>query len=184
MNGQRGFTLIEVVVTGIVSVVLSGIALSALYMANDQTDSGLLTLRLSQYSAVVTDQISRTTRGAFMVKSSGDVPGYIAPPYAEPFRGNEGSMVLCNRTGDTLGGYAIDAGGFLKELKHDLTGWAFQPFLIGKDTARIIAATSKFSMLTDRRGLDFRLHFYISKGGDTVKIPIHIEKVLCRNVDP
>src|SRR3954471_22518948 len=70
MNSQAGFTLIEALITGVLSTIVAGGILSALYMTNTQIQDGSAALRLSQLQSVVSDQIHRSARLSAGAKDS------------------------------------------------------------------------------------------------------------------
>jgi prepilin-type N-terminal cleavage/methylation domain-containing protein len=179
---QAGFSLIEVLAASMISVLLAGVAYATFKLSNDQLEDGALGLRASQYATVALDQVSSTARSAYVVKKHGDPATALTAPFADPAYAALDTLVFCNRTGDTLGGYAAD-GNYLREMVGGGPGWHFVPFRIGVDTVRIFPATSSFGILPNRRGVEIRLHFYLAKDGDTAKLPVHRAQFLCRNTE-
>ena len=78
MKRTSGFTLVEAVATGAISVILAGTILSTLKMNSNQLREGTARLRIGQIASTVSDQIRRQARAAALVKTAGDHP-YNAP---------------------------------------------------------------------------------------------------------
>jgi type II secretory pathway pseudopilin PulG len=181
MRGQGGFTLIEAMVTGILSTMVAAVALALLKMSSDQVKEGSATLSLAATYSAVSEAIHRAGRNAVVVKTAGDPPG--SPPgtvlgadTVTAESNNIREVVFCNGLGDSLGGFRI-VSGTLHELAGPLHGRSWIPMVVGPDPVRLDDNASNFDLKANRAGIHFYLRL-VTAAGDT--LPPVKETVLCR----
>jgi type II secretory pathway pseudopilin PulG len=184
LNGQSGFTLIEVLAAGLISTIVAGALLSVLYMSTGQIRDGASSLRLSQSQAVVSEQIRTSARKAFGAWSgSCPDPGPSDLDAAEALvAGYAGSgqlkqVVFCDPLGAILSGYSLETDGRMYEW----VGGSFRPFRIGADEVMVDYAASNFIILARRRGIIFNIIYRRDAGGESYFFPLIQETVLSRN---
>jgi type II secretory pathway pseudopilin PulG len=180
-TSEAGFTLVEVVVTGVIAAIVATTILTVLLMSNSEIQAGLANLRLVQIQAIVSEQIQKSSRIAFCVKMLGD--GSSLPNLADINRPGLQEIVLCDSLGDTLSGYQIHASGILNEFKRE-PGLAsgFYPFMVGDSAVRVDVTTSNFSILPRRRGITFTLYYQIQTN-TLYTFPGIRETSICRNAN-
>lgn len=176
MRGQSGFTLIEAMVTGILSTMVAGVALALLRMSATQVREGSATLSLAASYSAVSEEIHRIGRIAHMVKTAGDPEG-LPPDSLTLGLLDRTEAVFCNRLGDSLGGFRITSGK-LQELAGPLHGRFWKDMVVGPDTVYLDSSASRFDVKANRAGLDFRLRL-VNADGDS--LPSVKETVLCRS---
>lgn len=178
---EAGFTLVEVVVTGVIAAIVAATILTVLLMSNSEIQAGLANLRLVQIQAIVSEQIQTSSRIAYCVKKPGDGTGL--PNLTDIYRPGLPEIVLCDSLGDTLSGYQIHASGVLNEYKRE-PGLAsgFYPFMVGDSVVRVDVSTSNFSILPRRRGITFTLCYQIQTNS-LYTYPGIRETSICRNAN-
>ena len=166
MKSHAGFTLVEVLVAGILSTILATTILSTLYLTNTQMKEGLASQRLTQFQIVVSEQIRKNARIAFAVKIVGDHPtnALSADTLSELIIHNESTVFFCNPAGAIFAGYRIHTSpDYLEEWSLGLN--SFIPFRIGLDSVALKASASTFVVLPKRRGVLFKLSYESNQAG-------------------
>lgn len=186
MKAQSGFTLVEALVSGLLSTLVAGATYSLLHMSSTQMKDGVGKMRLTQISTAVSDEIRYMARLATLVKAHSDpmtkddvtypMDTTTAPDFHH-------SVVFCNRGGDTLGGYRFLWTGHLQELVDPTPivpggDWDWINMGFAEDTVYVDSLRSDFSILQHRRGIHFKLYFK-NQAGDSLQAVN--ETVLCRN---
>ncbi len=164
MNSSTGFTLVEVLVTGLLASILAGAIISSLYMTNLQTKEGIGTERLIQISVAATEEIRRKVRRATTLVQ------YLPPSHS--------GIILLDSAGLAIGGFTYQSA-ILQEL---IPGTGWRPMMIGNDTVRVFndTALSNFFVSPTGIGLSFRLRFQLSEFGKTFYFPAIQDQVQCR----
>jgi type II secretory pathway pseudopilin PulG len=101
MKQQSGFTLIEALVTGIISAGFTGVILSLFYMNNAQIIAGTRLLRLSQKYSLISDQIKQTARNAAFVYDGPVLPTGPIGTLPSP----KHKIYFFNENRELIGGY-------------------------------------------------------------------------------
>jgi len=179
MKRQSGFTLIETLVTGLVSTLLAGVVLSLLQLSNTQLLEGSAGLRLSRLYNATSSEIQRVGRRAYVVKTTGDIlTGLPSDTLSAAAMTGLSNVMFCDTLGDSLGGYKVLGDGRLQEWVK--SGRTWKDLAFGPDTVRVDSARSTFDILPRRRGISFTLRLK-SAAGDT--IPPVREMLVCRNAN-
>lgn len=171
MRNEAGFTLVETVVTGVISAVLAGSVLSMLYLVNAQVKESLAMARLSMHYDVVSEAFHRAAREATTVAGNSETPPLTL--LSTPFTGL-GSMRFYSEDNIT-GGFWIGNDGILKEWKDG----AFRTFMIGADS--VYSPDFHFAIQTNRASISFRMNLSLTEGGKTYVLTNPREYVKCRN---
>lgn len=182
MRAKAGFTLVEVLATGAISVIIGTAILSVLRMSNSQILDGSANLRLVQLQNIASAQIRSETRKAFGVKRDMALdPGtaFVSPATAPTYPGLR-EVRLCNPDGTMRAGYQIRAND---DNLYEWKSGEWIPFQVGALTLKIDPVASDFTILPRRRGLTFNLAYRFIQGGRTYSFPPIPETVLCRNTD-
>jgi hypothetical protein len=179
---QSGFTLIEAMVTGVLSVMIAGVVLALLRTNNAHLADGLARSRLLELHDALTAEIGRLGRQAWIVKVDGDPLGLAPFDTTAAVPPDRKSVVFCNRAGDSLGGFRILEEGGLEELVIDPESppaRLWKPLSFGPETVRLDAEASGFDVLTRRRGITYVLSMQSAEGEVSLQ-PVS-ETVLTRN---
>jgi type II secretory pathway pseudopilin PulG len=164
MKSASGFTLVEVLVTGLLASILAGAIISALYMTNSQTKEGIGTEKAIQISAVVSEEIRRKVRNATSLVQ--------IDPLA-----NMG-VFLKNSVGDTIGGF--QRVQFILQEYKPISKW--EDMQIGATPVQVFPdpTLSNFIVSPSGTALSFRLRYQISDYGQTFYFPAIPDQVQCR----
>lgn len=193
---QRGFTLVEVLITGILSSVLGGVVLTIFYVNNTQVKEGAAELKLSQEQAAVAEHITNDVRWAHALRKSGEPNGnwnsppasaWTTPPYQDsvnsPAITGLSEVIVTKLDGSEYAGYRI-SGDYLDTLVPNSNPRVYNHLeIFPGDTVRVDGDSSYFGIMQKRRGLEVRLRLYRLEDGDTVFLPPHQDNILCRNSD-
>jgi prepilin-type N-terminal cleavage/methylation domain-containing protein len=177
MKTQSGFTLVEVLVTGVLSSIVAGALVSMLSMVNLQMNAGIAENRLGRIQTVVSEQIRASARKSWGILQSGDIidDTHHFPDLAAISSTSE--IILSDKNGNPMVKYHIDNSGMLWEW-HDGDPGDYYPFAIGKDTVHVDAAHSDFTLAQGRKNMTFKLAYTLE--GKT--LPIIQEAIQCRNL--
>jgi hypothetical protein len=169
-NGN-GFTLIEALVAGLLSVLVLLTAF-ALFSMNSRQISGtsVRTQTRLQYQTVI-NQIGRTVRGAAIIGMSDPDNGNVTNPSE--------SICLFDSGGTFMGGYKR-VGTSLKEWKSG-SGWV--GFKVGNDSVKVasVAGDSAFVISPDKKSVLVRLNIYGVRGPTSDTFFSKRELLRCRN---
>ncbi len=179
---QSGFTLIEAIVTGTLSVLLAGVVLALLRTSNIHVAESAERARLIQLHDALTAEIGRLARQAWIVKAEGDPAGLDPFDTTAAVAPNRKTIVFCNRAGDSLGGIRILENGDLEELAVDPENppaHIWKPLTFGPETVDMDAESSWFDILPHRQGITYVLSLQ-SPDGEVSLQPVS-ETVLSRN---
>lgn len=177
MRGQRGFTLIEVLATGVIASVLAGSILTMLKLASTQITQETDRSRAARISEIAAEEISRVASRASLVLGDNEADPTVSLSssyrkvrfYGTPFS-----------SGTLIGGYSIRTvaglGGVLEEWKNG----AFQTFKVGPDSL-VITNGGNFIISPSRGAFSFQFHVQINS------IPMDTlsnirEFVFCHNI--
>lgn len=155
MRRQAGFTLVEVLATGVISSVLAGVVLTLLYAGSSQVNEMVPRQQVISIYNLVSEQVHWTARRAYTVRSTNDGPFAVWPPTPAGPRTSQDGLVFYDRTGNVIGGYDIAPMGstnYLREWK----GLSFQPFKVAGDTV-FVTPSLKFGHSNDRRSITFEI---------------------------
>jgi type II secretory pathway pseudopilin PulG len=188
MRSEAGFTLIEILVGGVISTVLAGGMLSLFYLVTDNIKESTANSRLLRIQTVAEDQLRRTVRRAYAVKVtqtelsrvSGRVDvSSIAAEDPNTYTGLKVIWLYEAEPDALIGAYRITFGNSIDTLL-ELRNGVFAPMHIGSDTVWINGTNSSFSILPNRRGVSFDLRYGIQENGNSYVAPVLIDSVLCR----
>lgn len=208
MISQRGFTLVESLVTGIIAAIIPAVIIALLKVNNGQLSQSSAQLRLAQIYDVISDDIHRAADSAGKAVGNAAKPscgdGLVSVP-------NPYGVVFCDSTGTTsekafrLFNPIADAAGTyttLQEWTRDNPAW--RNFKVGSDSVLVDADPSSdnqkgapgvFGLYEPANAgligspptyeaLWFNLRLRTSLGGTVFKLPVQTETVICRNADP
>ncbi|MDB5050484.1 MAG: hypothetical protein JWO30_3555 [Fibrobacteres bacterium] len=193
MKAQRGFTLIEAMVAGIISVIIPGVVITLLRVNNSQLSSNSTQMRLSQIADVVSEEIHQTAVSATYVYSTSEA-GVGGCPVGDPIdQLNLDGVVFCNAAKAMIKGYRVvrlSVGNPIGRLQERLPGdpdW--KPFIVGSDTVKVTINTNPYNLksggifeITDKsQAVSFNLHYDMRVAGVRDSLPVQTESVVCRN---
>jgi type II secretory pathway pseudopilin PulG len=183
VNLQAGFTLVEALVTGVISAALGGVILTVFLVNGNQIRETTTMLQMSQRYDVASDQIKRTARLARLVKTDGDAAAPIAGPITDPQTGNVYMVIFCGTAGDTLGGYRIGTA-YNDCCLDEWSAGAWKHFEVShNEYIKLNHAGSYFQILDKREGIQFALEVMETVDGSPVSLSTKPERIICRNAD-
>lgn len=177
MKTQSGFTLIEALVTGVLSTIVAGTLVTVLGMVNLQLNTGIAENRLGRIQTVVSEQIRASVRKSWGILQSGDV---IDASHHYPdlhVIASTREIILTYKDGNPMAKYLIGNDGKLWEW-HDGDPGDYYPFMIGTDIVYVDPAQSDFSIADGRKSMTFKLA-YVLQSKILPNIP---EAIQCRNL--
>jgi len=168
-NNHNGFSLIEALVAGVISVLVLAV-LGTLYQMNlAQTSGGVLNTRLQMQYQTVVEQIGYHAHEACWVGArSTDDP---------TLTGAQDRIYLFNTSGIKIGGY--------KRLNTDLQEFdtaslTFHSFTVGGGNVQV-TSTSGFIIAPDRKSVTMNLSVFSASGSRTDTALTIGEVFSCRN---
>lgn len=186
MKSNSGFTLIEVLVTSLLSTVVAGALLSFLYLTNNQITEGTTSLKFVQMRSVVSEQIRQVADSAHGVLTDQDpadgvittFKDFVLFPQVDSTIINAKELRLCRSNGTAYAVYKINASNNYLEEWYKTDG-TLRVFQIGSDTVFIDASKSFFKVYRGRKRFEFTLVYRTQDG--SVSSPTNTEKILTRN---
>ena len=174
MTIQAGFTLVEVIATGVISAFAGVAILTVLHMSNENILEGRAETKLTQLQAVASEQMRKEARLSFGVIG----PGEDATAIVDDDLGlaNMHEVRFCNADGSIRAGYDVTTDT-LKEWTPG--GW--KPFKVGADTVFVKSGESFFDYLPKRHGVSIRITYAQRSNGKTFTFPPIADLVRCRN---
>jgi hypothetical protein len=202
MKAQGGFTLVEGLVTGLISVIIPAVIISMLRMNNAQLAQTSTRNRLSLFYTVVTEEIHRSAAKAGRASKTSCADVAISVSVAEP-----NGVVFCDQSGNTtLSAFKVVASPGLPATIVKLQEWtigsgvgAWRDFNIGEDPVLMEANPDAFqqkasgvfniyeppqSVAPGMQGVRFNLMLRMAIPGGFDYLPLQTESVVCRNVAP
>jgi hypothetical protein len=171
--GNCGFTLVEGVIVGSLSLLVLAALSTVFYLNTIQTSDGAVnTLAQMQYANVV-DQIGRTVRRASSASEVNPVPvdSTLNPPDPSP----SPVMYLFDRSGNLIGGFQR-SGTALQEW----SGTQFINFKAGGQNVQVTSG-SNFAISGGRKNVTVNLSVFAAGGAVKDTVASKKESFSCRN---
>ena len=148
---EKGFTLIEVIVTAVLTSVLALGAYSLFNMYIGSTSETMANLKMQRQSEALIDEIAYRARvGAFVLQNGENVLGF-AGVFDDAFNnpvGTTGPIAVRDNSNNTLFSFEFGSDGIVRMGEGNA---ALTPFTVGGDTVRVDIAKSRFELGTGRR---------------------------------
>jgi type II secretory pathway pseudopilin PulG len=184
MSSQSGFTLIEVLASGIISTVIAGAILSIVYLTNNQIQDGTANLRLEERQRVASEQIQRSARFARggMMASENLVTVKAQDAGGSPPSGNLQEIIFFDDNWCLVAGYKVGSNYLMEAFPASCTALAdYKALTIGDDTVYLDPAQSYFRYFNNRKSIISNLKLTLQTAAGTYSRPNDSEFVLCRN---
>ena len=167
----KGFTLVEAIVSGAISifVVLAAIALFKMN-ANQISGSTVRSLTKMQYQTAI-DAIGAMARKATLISQT-DANFTDNDTFAD----SSNAVYFLDTSGTVLGGFRRN-GNFLREYK----GGVFTNFKVGSKNIQIDTTKSLFEISADRKSVVLNLTVFGMDGSSKDTVLSKKEKFQCRN---
>jgi prepilin-type N-terminal cleavage/methylation domain-containing protein len=144
-NNQKGFSLVEMLVSSMVSVVIGGVVYTIFFMYNNQAGASVSTLLMQQQYDNVSRQIAKDIHRAAFVVGPGETPAtFIAQPVTVT------SIFLYNSDNTVIAQYDIDNNQLTEGANHT-------PFQAGGGTVNVVPGVSNFVLDDQRRSVSIQL---------------------------
>lgn len=167
---RKGFTLVEAIVAGTLSVFVLLIAMALYRMNADQIRGSFLrSLTRMQYQTII-EQIESNARQATAILPFNDRNSFRTDTSAE----TTNVIYFLSDTGATLGGYQR-SGNILQELKGGFTN-----FKVGNKTFQV-DTVKPFIVQGDRKSVQLNLTVFGADGSLKDTVSSKGEKFTCRN---
>lgn len=197
MSSQSGFTLIEGLVAGIISVVIPGVLLTLINVNNTELAYNSTQLRLTQIANVVSDDIRRTAFKATQVYSTAEAgPGGC--PLGDPNPAHLFDLtgvVFCDAAKQMIKGYQVvrvspgSTIGRLEEREFGAAEWS--SVVIGSEEVQLDFNPNPyqqklgglFGLSTGSKGqfMFFNFHYRMNVANVPSTLSMQTESVVCRN---
>jgi type II secretory pathway pseudopilin PulG len=173
-NSETGFTLVESLVAGAVSLVIAVVMITVFNLFFDQVKEGTLRAKMQMDYDILSTQIGSITRNAMHVIQPGETP----PDANHQFDDSASTNTICLRMSsgiDTVT-YTITGSNTLQE---QFVGSSAKNFKIG---SRVVTLTpgSHFVLTPDRKTLRLRLGIQYLHNGKTDSLIVPGEQYICR----
>lgn len=174
----KGFTLTEVLVTGLLIAVLAGGILAFFGFSAQQARQGSSHSLLQIYAEGVADQVARTTRAAGVVlnQATGET---FANWNTYTGQQNTSQVLIYNEAGTVTGGYWLNPSGVLQEFNPATGVWA--DYRAGAEAVQY-AAGSAFIVFPGRNSLTLDLRLVRAANGITDTMALKEAYYTCRNI--
>jgi Tfp pilus assembly protein PilW len=169
LGNQKGMSLVEVLVSSMVSMVLGGVIYTVFFMYNNQASSTISSFLMQQQYDNVSRQIAQDVHRASFVLGSGETPTSFSAGFDTVT-----SIAMCNSNGVVFAQYAIN-GSQLTE------GSQQTPYQAGGSAIRVVTGASKFILDPQRRSVSINLSLCKSDLGTTHAISARRDVFQCRN---
>ena len=180
-RADAGFTLVEVILVGVLSVVVTAGLAAFLRVYNGTISEGTANALIQQQSEIVIDQVSRNVQSAIQV--AGPAETYSATPSGAAAVVTEIQMFDSSR--QIFAAYKIQ-DGLLKEAHPDppaasLLAVNYQPFMTGGGSPVRVTDISNFTLAAERRSVTINLAVKTAYRGVEYSTLSRNETVNCRN---
>lgn len=176
---EKGFTLVEVLATGVISTVLAGAILTLVYLgADEMLESQGRQKALAQY-VLVQEQICRVARTAYTIRATGETyPDVTAGTSSLP------GLRFFKKTpaGTQLGAFRVaeDTGTVYLRESTTPTALTFKTFMVGADSIPS-AFSNTFRQNAARTRAGFQLTVKYQIKGDWREFVASPRYVMCRS---
>jgi hypothetical protein len=171
---NRGITLIEVLVTSVISMIVVGVTFSLVFIATNQAKYTILNGKLSMQYDIAVSQIEQTARSAKYILNDFDT----YPPL-DTVSSNCSTIWMKKEppVGTVIGGYRVN-GSYLEEYINN----SWTPFRIGVNGPIVqVTPSSGFTVSSNRKQVILNLSFVCSNQGISDTLQSIQEVFLCRN---
>lgn len=168
-KNQNGFSLVEMLVSSVVSMIIGGVIYTIFFMYSNQAGASVSTLLMQQQYDNVSRQISQDIRRASFVLGPGEAPSSFSAGFDTVT-----SIVMCNSDGVVIAQYAI-SGTQLTEGSQQV------PFQAGGSMVKIVSGASNFILGPQRRSVSINLSLFKDDRNTTHTIAARKDVFQCRN---
>jgi type II secretory pathway pseudopilin PulG len=185
MKARTGFTLIEVLIAGVISSVMGIAVLSTFYMTTAQIKEGTSYQKMSLIQTTVTAELERLGRSGYTVQTeneSGVFEDALTGGLHDSFEKiGKKHVYFCDHDGNPYAGYRISGDVLLEWKGNDASGWPImEPLVIGGIAVHVNPANSGFDVLKERVGIRYALQFK-DVAAPEISFPLSRGSVQCRN---
>ncbi|MDB5103252.1 MAG: hypothetical protein JWP91_941 [Fibrobacteres bacterium] len=197
MKTQSGFTLIEAMVAGIISVIIPGVVITLLHVNNSELAFNSTQLRLTQIANVVSEEIQRAAVKATFVYAEEDASPptcpVLDPPLGDTFNAKESvnqGIVFCDKDKNVFKSFRVVAlAGGIGRLEERNLGGGWNPFVVGSDTVYMDnnpnsfrpKSLGLFQAALAGHYVSFNFHYNMRVAGLPATLPMQSETFVCRN---
>ena len=174
-HGKNGFTLVEVIVVGVIGAILAGLFISFMRVHNATLNEGVARAKMQMQSDLVSDRMARMIRSANAALAADEV---WSPNIVLASR-NQTSIVLYSDAGVVQYAYGI-AGSPRRMLMEGSAANAMHVLTSGNDTVYVDSG-SRFMLSPDRKGVALSLSIITTYRNKDYRIPAKRDMYLCRN---
>jgi Tfp pilus assembly protein PilW len=169
LKNQKGISLVEMLVSSVVSMVIGGVIYTVFFMYSNQAGASVSQLLMQQQYDNVSRQISQDIRRASYVLGPGETPTSFSA-------GSDTvtSIAMCNSDGVVFAQYSI-CGTQLTEGSQQI------PFQAGGSTVKVVTGASNFILGPQRRSVSINLSLFKNDLRTTHTISARRDVFQCRN---
>lgn len=190
----RGFTLIEVLVAGLISVIVPGVIITLLRVNNSELAFNSAQSRMTQISNLVSEDIRLNAEKATFVYDytyalpNGDCPA-TAPPSAPS---TAYGVVLCDAAKTMIKGFRViqvAIGDPIGRLEERDPGGEWKPYQVAGDIVEVNynpdpfrqKVEGLFGVAVDGRFMWFSFRYNMNVSGIPATLAMQTESVVCRD---
>ncbi|MEO7423968.1 MAG: type II secretion system protein [Fibrobacteria bacterium] len=192
---QGGFTLIEALVAGIISVIIPAVVITLLRVNNTEITANSTQMRLTQIAGVVSEELRASAEAATWVYYYAEaLPPGPCPNTPPVISGPVTGVAFCD-SANFIDSYQIN------QIGTGNTGWlmkrtgptgALQYFIVGQDTVRVTFNPAPFvqtppglggvfGLSANGKSLWFNFRYDMNISGTPTTLPLQTESLICRN---
>jgi Tfp pilus assembly protein PilW len=168
-KNQNGYSLVEMLVSSMVSIVIGGVVYTVFSMYNNQAGASVSALLMQQQYDNVSRQIAKDIRRAAFVVGPNETPAsFIAQPVTVT------SIYLYNTNNTVIAQYAIGGSQLTEGANH-------APFQAGGGTLNVLPGVSNFILDAERRSVSLQLSLSRNSSNAQYAIKARKDVFQCRN---
>jgi hypothetical protein len=197
MTSQSGFTLVEALVAGVISLLIPAVLITALSVSNRETGKGSSAMRLSQMADAVSEDIHRAGLSASWVFDYADaVAGEKCPAGPPVDKDGITGIIFCDANHDIRKGYKVEpikdgsGRGILEEYARGKNP-VWVPVVFAGDQVKLTMDPDGYNEFKSKGlfGIDanagftwFNFRYDMDVNGTHIILPLQTQSVVCRNV--
>jgi type II secretory pathway pseudopilin PulG len=174
LKRQKGFTLVEAIVAGMVAAIIAGFAATLIYMVGSQSTQSSLQMKLLMQYEIAAEQMARVTRNAHFVLAEGET----FPPWNNAAL-TTNAVQMYSIAGVRTGGFKIN-GTTLQEWSLITNQWV--DFKINPaDSGVKVLSASGFTLSPSRTDVTLGVGVVATAKSKKDTITSGQELIACRN---
>lgn len=192
MKKQAGFTLVEALITGVISLIIPVVVIAVLTVSNTQLAANSTSLKLTQISNAIAEDVHITALKATYVYAWNEAEAGC-PIGTDPVSQLRLSgVVFCDKVGNVIKGFRVvqmpSPNSHLGTME-ELIGGSWNPILLAEDPVTVtwdpnpyvVKANGLFGIFPKGDFVWHNLRYDMVVAGKRTFLPVQTQSVVCRN---